>query len=431
MASQSASSASIWSLFKVPAFPRFFCLLVPAAIAVWIDFIAVMVLVSYTWELGPVALSSVVMASTFPRVVFGLPAGVLVDRMGAGRVLVISLSGQMLAMICLFFFATNLEILIALVLIKSTFATALIPAEQLALKKIVPPELMTQAVSVSHFVIQSTKVFAPVLGGVLLAVLSVHQVFLLGAFMFGVTLLVALTLLTILARDPQSAEDEEVSSKVYGLFEDVKEGLVFVLKQPHLLLAVTLITISFFAIFMYEAFILLIVKETGQPESAVGLILGSLGVGGLAGTYVTSRIGDRFEKLHIMCFSMLGSSVLTTMIGYMPLAEDPISREAQMFLWFLLGTISTLGFISYGALLLKYTPESLMGRVSSLSEVTQSAVTLLAIPFGAFLASQWYVSMPFFVASAVTLSGSVIGVIGVLALAKRGTSPSERSSSLP
>ena len=411
-----AVNTSVLALFKLSAFRRFIGVLVPAAFADWIDFIAIMVLVNYTWGMGATEVASVIMAATLPRVLFGLPAGILVDRIGAGPVLMAGLVIRAAVMVGMFFFANTLVLLIAFVFLKSTISAAFMPAQQLALKKIVPSNMLTQAVSIDHFVIQSTKIFAPVLGGALLAIWSPHNVFLLGGLCFTIGALFCVTLLGVLKKDQASDETEQESNG--SVLRDAKVGLAYIWKTPRLLLGMALICLFIFSVFLYEAVLLLLIKETGQPGASAGPIIGAIGVGGLVGTYLTAKIGDRVNLHLMMVIGSFFGGALTIVAGWLPFSPEPFSLNEQMALWFVAGVFSSLITVPYGAIIVKQTPEELLGRVSSVGEMLQSGLTLVSIPIGAFLAERWFVSMPFF-AGGVTMSvGAVIGFIAVLSLGK-------------
>ncbi len=416
MAQSESVKISVFALFKQSAFRRFFGVLVPAAFADWIDFIAVLVLVSYNWDLGAAEVASVIMAATIPRVLFGLPAGILVDRVGAGPVLIAGLAIRAGLMAGMFFFATSLSLLIVFVFLKASVSAAFMPAQQLALKKIVPPNMLTQAVSVDHFVIQTTKIFAPVLGGALLAVWSPHNVFLLSGASFAVASLICLSLLRVLKKETRDKPEE--TSKTSSVFNDARVGLAYLWKTPHLLLGMALICLFVFSVFLYEAVLLLLIKETGQPEAAAGPILGSIGVGGLLGTYLTARIGDRANLHLLMVIGSFFAGALTMVAGWVPFSPVPVGLQQQMALWFVGGIFTSLITVPFGAILVKQTPEHLIGRISSVGEMLQSGLMLIAIPIGAFLAEQWFVSMPFFAGGAVMCGGALIGLFTLLSLGK-------------
>ncbi|SDQ20052.1 MFS transporter [Pseudovibrio sp. Tun.PSC04-5.I4] len=401
-------NTSILPLFKISAFRRFFGVLVPAAFADWIDLIAILVLVSYTWEMGPTEVAIVTLAATLPRVIFGIPAGVLVDRIGAGPVLMAGLLLRTAFMVAMFFFAVGILPLVVLVFLKASVASAFMPAQQLALKKIVPQNMLTQAVSADHFVIQTTKIFAPVLGGALLTIWSPHQVFLLGALCFAVASLACMSLLSALKTEKTDAVDEQEPTQSSAL-ADAKEGLLHVWQTPRLLLGVGLICLFIFSVFLYEAVLLLLVKETGQPEASAGPIMGSIGVGGLIGAYLTAKIGDRVNLQLLMILGLFFSGFGATAAGWLPFTAEPVGLNMQMVLWFAAGIAGSFITVPYGAIIVKQTPEKLLGRVSSVGEMLQSGLTLVAIPVGALLAEQWFVSMPFFVGGVVMSGGALVG----------------------
>ncbi|KZL24694.1 MFS transporter [Pseudovibrio sp. WM33] len=410
-------NSSILPLFRISAFRRFFGVLVPAAFADWIDLIAILVLVSYTWEMGPAEIASVTLAATLPRVIFGIPAGVLVDRIGAGPVLMAGLVMRAAFMVAMYFFAVSIIPLVVLVLLKAGVASAFMPAQQLALKKVVPQSMLTQAVSADHFVLESTKIFAPILGGALLTIWSPHQVFLLGALCFAVASLACVGLLGALKPEKRDVEGEQEQAKSSALAEAV-EGLLCVLRTPQLLLSVGLMCLFIFSVFLYEAVLLLLVRETGQPAASAGPIMGSLGLGGLIGAYIVAKVGDRTNLQLLMVLGLFFSGFSTVLAGWLPFTTEPVGLNMQMALWFVIGVVGSFITVPYGVIIVKSTPVDLLGRVSSVGEMLQSGITLVAIPIGAIFAEQWFVSMPFFVGGVVMVAGALAGFGVYLSLSR-------------
>ncbi|KZL18636.1 2-acyl-glycerophospho-ethanolamine acyltransferase [Pseudovibrio axinellae] len=413
-----AVNTSILALFKLSAFRRFVGVIVPAAFADWIDFIAIMALVSYSWGMGASEVSAVLMAVMLPRVVFGLPAGVLVDRFGAGPVLILGLFIRAAVMLSMFFFAQGLWTLLALVFLKATVSATFMPAQQLAIKKLVPSNMLTQAVSVDHFVIQSTKLFAPLVGGALLAIYSAHHVFLLSSTLFSLAALICIFLLSPLGRASAGEQTKEEQEQV-SILKESKAALVFIWKTPRLLLGMEMICLFIFSVFLYEAELLLLFKETGLREWDAGPIIGAIGVGGLVGTYLTAKIGDRVNLQMLMSIGLCLGGLATAVAGWLPFSPVRFGLIEQMGIWFFGGMFSSIIAVPYGAILVRQTPERLIGRVSSVGDMMQSGLTLLAIPIGAFLAELWFVSMPFFAGGMLMVTGGVAGLFVSASIARK------------
>jgi predicted MFS family arabinose efflux permease len=81
--------------------------------------------------------------------------------------------------------------------------------------------------------------------------------------------------------------------------------------------------------------------------------------------------------------------------------------------WFLIGLAGAAMFVPYGYVLLRETPEELMGRVSASANAVATTAQLLAPPLGAAVAEWRGVGFVFVV------SGAILALIGVAVLVMR------------
>nr|WP_257099135.1 MFS transporter [Pseudovibrio flavus] len=376
-------------------------MLVPSALADWLDFVALLVLAAYGWAQGPYALAAITMAAGLPRVLFALPAGTLVDRVGAAPVLVASLFVRAFLLLGMFYFATNIYALLAFVFLKSSVSALYVPAQQSLLKAIVPEKLLVKAVGIDQSIIQSAKVIAPVLGGSLLAIWSPHMVFLLAAGMFGVSFLFSLSLRSVPSREDEVAPEDGKPPNKNNAWAELKEGFVYISRSSALLVPVTLFSGAMFAIFLYDSLLLLLLSQIGVEDKQVGIVFGALGLGGLLGAVVAGPLCERFGSYSVLIGSLLYGAFGSFVAGFLPLLPFEIAINHQLIMWFCFGMAITLSSVPYSALLLKNTPSQMVGRVTSFGEALVNAARLIAPPIGALLADWGALSLPFFAASGI------------------------------
>ena len=152
----------------------------------WLDFLALAVLIAYVWEKGAGALAALAIVIAVPWIVVAPFSGVLADRWPKRTVMVGSDLARA-AIVFGFIFAPNLQVLLALVFLKTCFSTLFAPAEQASIRMIVREDLLYAANSLSQLVEQSTKVIGPALGGVLVSFWTPDTAFAIDAVTFLVS----------------------------------------------------------------------------------------------------------------------------------------------------------------------------------------------------------------------------------------------------
>ncbi len=143
----------------------------------WLDFIALNTLIVYVWDLGPEAVAALVITFGLPWVLVGPIASVWIDRLPKRAVMISSDLIRIFIVLGLYW-APNIYVLLPLVFLKGSFGAIFDPARQSAIRMIVPKESLSQAISLSQFSVQSTEVFAPILGAVFVSMAGARSAFL-------------------------------------------------------------------------------------------------------------------------------------------------------------------------------------------------------------------------------------------------------------
>ncbi len=152
----------------------------------WLDFLALIALIVYRWELGATALAALSVAVALPRIVVGPIAGVWVDRWPR-RTVMVAADIARAAIVLGLVFASDLIIVLVLVFAKGVFSAAFGPARQASVRATVPEEDLLAASSLGQLSVQVGKVFGPVIGGLLVAVAGPRAAFAVDAATFLVS----------------------------------------------------------------------------------------------------------------------------------------------------------------------------------------------------------------------------------------------------
>ncbi|MCI4440183.1 MFS transporter [Tibeticola sp.] len=294
-----------------------------------------------------------------PFVLFSLPVGVWLDRV---RKLPLYIAGEALLALAVgsvplawAMGALSMGWLYAVGFVGGMVHTVAGSAAQIVLTQVVPRERLVEAHARNSLASSSAEVAGPGVAGVLIRLLGAPLALLADA---------AMLLLSALVLRSTPVQETPAACKPGGFWQDLREGLRFVAREPllrSLALAVGLWQIAHQSAMVVQ--ILIATRQLGMSESAVGTSYVALGVG----TVTASLLGDRLSRRFGPGPSLLGGFALTGM-GWGLLALAPVGRwgvAAFALNLALFGLGAVLIFINFIGMRQAVTPEPLLGRMTS------------------------------------------------------------------
>lgn len=250
-------------------------------------------LIALSFELGGSALGvgGMLALRALPRLVVQAPAGALVDRYPGKRVLMLTqiLMAVIAGSFALLAVVPSLWLLYGLTLAMGIVRTADIPAFEVRLMALTPPNQRGTVNAVHMLAMTAGEIVGPLLGGLVLAMLGATPLFLLNAASFLIIFRVLASLPEQLAgSDQAAAEGEEAAAPASGY------GVL--LQRRDVMLYTAMIATS--CILLLGAIPLFISRahDLGLGDGGVGLFYATMGVGTLiggvlagGGSYTTSR----------------------------------------------------------------------------------------------------------------------------------------------
>lgn len=149
----------------------------------WLDFLALQALAAYTWNLGADALAALAVAMMLPWAVFGPVAGVWADRLPR-RAVMVTCDLLRAALVIGLVWAPHIYALLGLVVWRGAVSAFFAPARQGAIRALVPEDMLIAANSLSRLSLQTTKILAPLAGGVIVAAAGPRVAFIVDAASF-------------------------------------------------------------------------------------------------------------------------------------------------------------------------------------------------------------------------------------------------------
>ncbi|HLS44442.1 MAG TPA: MFS transporter, partial [Ornithinicoccus sp.] len=239
-------------------------------------------------------------AQWLPMLLFGLLAGVLIDRVRRLPVLVIGDS------VCAVAFGAigvlgltghlTVPLVAGLVFVVGLASLSSTAAHQSFLPRLVPLSELPRANARLEQSMTAAESVGPLLAGVLVRALSAPVAVLVNAATYAVS---ALVLSTIRAREPAPA-----SATDRHLGRELVEGARWVYRHPTLMpYAVGLHTWFFFNSAVLTILVFYASQELGLGAVAIGLVLASAGVSGVVGAGLAPRLSERFGLGRVVCLA--------------------------------------------------------------------------------------------------------------------------------
>ncbi len=307
---------------------------------------------------------------SIPYVVFSLPAGALADRWDRKRMMLVcdSIRALCLASIPVAVFTGTLSLLQLCVvsLLEGTCFVFFSVAEAACLPRVVTREQLKAAASVKETTDNTSYTIGPFLGGILYGI-GQGLPFLFDAVSYAVSVF---SLLFI-----KQQFQEQRTEAPRNLWAEIQEGLTWLWRHPVLRFVAFLNSVGMFMDWGTVLIVLVIATRFHAKASAIGLIFGIAGIGGILGSLLAAPLQRRFRFGQLMA----GSNWLWALL--LPLyliAPNTFALGLITALTFTLGSVYTVTQFSFR---LAQIPDALQGRVNSVFRL----VAFLGPPLGSVI----------------------------------------------
>lgn len=381
---QKKSNSSLW---QNSTFKRMFTAYLFSQMGSFLDFLAITVIVAYTWKTSPFLISLVPVMQALPSILFASWAGVLADRFPKRNLMIIA-DVFIAIMTLVIIFAPNIMFLLPLLFIRSCFNELFMPAQQALTRHVVAEEHLTQAVTLNGMVGQLGKIVGPIVGSGLLAVISPTS--LLGIKVAG-SLISALILMSIGNIDKQlkkQTEDSEPKSATSLWLE----GFRIVIQNRVLWSSIMCAFITLMIINSIEAqYGVLFRKLFPNDPKIMGWAIGITGIGGIIPMLLMKKL-ERFGYGWL-----LGGGMAIIGIGLSSLGSA--TTNTSLFLIYAVALIVGIGvglfFNSFNVLLQKETDQEAIGRIFGLNNTLVGIAMIVSPLIGGIIVELTDVSITF------------------------------------
>jgi MFS family permease len=305
---------------------------------------------------SPIAVGFLALANFLPFTVFGLFAGVIVDRIDARRAVIATQTAQMvlasaLAAIALAGVARPWHVY-AIAALSGTVLVLDAPSRQALTYRMVGREELPNAVALNSSLFNAARIFGPGIGGVIIAVAGAGFCFGLNAVSF---LAVLVSLLLMRTDDFHPVVRHERPAILRGM----REGLAYVWRRPRALVVLSVVLVVSTFCFNFNVLLPVLAKQTlhSGPET-FGILSAAFGAGALVGALMAAVSGRASMKALLVGTGGYGLSELFLAPSH--------SLVGCVLLLFVTGVCFTVWTSNSNSALQLEAPDHLRGRVVGL-----------------------------------------------------------------
>jgi MFS family permease len=369
--------------------------------------VAISVLHATTFEVG--ALTAVEFS---PFVLFGLPAGAVVDRLPRRPILIwcdigraVALASIPIASAC---GALTYGQLVAVVFVTGSLTVFFDVAYQSILPALVDRDQLTDGNAKLELSRSGAQTAGPGVGGLLVQWVGAASAVTADAASFVAS---ALLLRGIRAEEPPPAALDESTTRLRALGREIREGLGYVLGHRVLrMIAGSTATSNFFSSMTMAVYLLYAVRERHYSAGFVGVVFTLGNVGVLVGAVSVTRITRALKLGPTIMLGMLLGSLAMLLVGVAPTRHSVVYF---VIAWLLFGFGGTIYNIDQVSLRQAITAPRMLGRMNAsmrfmvwgtmpfgslagavLGTALGLRPTLLVAGIGGMLAVLWVLSRP-------------------------------------
>ncbi|HEV3067064.1 MAG TPA: MFS transporter [Streptosporangiaceae bacterium] len=312
----------------------------------------------------------------------GLPAGVLVDRLDAWRVLVAMDAARAAGFGALYLLwvtgHARLWVIMTIALAAGAASVFFETALVVVVKDLFPGPGLIRANSVLELASQAALVAGPAVVGVLAAAGELGAALLADAVTFGVSLV---TLVAVRGNVPHLSR--RAGGGWRALTADFRAGLAYLL-SVRVLVIMTVVQVIVNLCLATEKLMFFYARDTlGLGAAGVGAVVAAGGAGGIAGALSTTWLAARVGQMRLVVLAVAASGLA---IGSVSATGSLVTLAAAnlAYLWAI--TVASLANRTYRQLIV---PRDLLGRVTS----TVRLLFLTADPVGVVIAGSLTVAL--------------------------------------
>jgi MFS family permease len=340
------------------------------------------------------ALAGVAIASTLPMILFGIPAGALVDRMDRRRLMIVADLGRavVVAMFMLVRSPDMMWVLYLLAFIQASIGTLFTPAKSAIVPLVVPEDKLLAANTVS----QMSRVVANLAGTAVLGIIATFSTYLTLAFgLDAITFAVSAMFIAFMTIKVTKPSRDGVQT---SFVKDLGVGLSVLIRSRTLLGVLTAGAVAMLGLGAVNVLMVpLVIDVLGAGEAWFGVLNAMQVVGMLISGTVVVVLARKFAPTRLVTFGLIGTGFA---VAYIAFVTAPWQLGVVLLAIGLLVAPVQAGVATLAQTLVV---DELRGRVNSALNTVISLAMVVSQAFAGLIAAGLGVELVFLIGGALTV----------------------------
>ncbi|PEJ47768.1 MFS transporter [Bacillus sp. AFS002410] len=396
-----------------------------SSIGDWLSIVAIVTLVGIKWNATPIEVSFIILCLAVPMALLGPVAGTIADRFGRKYLMVISDLVRAGLFVILALANTLWMVYICLFTI-GLFSAIFNPAKNGKLKELVPNEEIKSAMSITTMIDSATKIFGPILSGILVSAAGTTPVF----YINSVSFIISAILIFFLPKAVEQIKEEKEKGKSTFKAEFL-EGVTFIKSNTQILVGMLFLGFSLLILQLSDSQIIVLIRELKNASPG---LFGYLVTGSGVGMFFSSLI--LVKKTNYRAYPLMLIGVCGIGLGFGMMAVFTHYNVDYSIVWAPLlglfaGFAACLVFVPFQASVQVETPVALTGRVFGVIGSVTTTATIIGPLLGGWLSTVLGVIPTFIITASLLVFVSLIGLLTKNRLERRKKDVSESQQGAP
>ena len=373
----------------------------------WLSIVAIITLVGLKWNASPIEVSFIILCLALPMALLGPVAGTIADRFSRKQLMVLSdiVRAGLFVLLAL---ANTLWMVYICLFTIGLFSAVFNPAKNGKLKELVPNEEIKSAMSITAMIDSATKIFGPILSGILVSAAGTTPVF----YINSVSFIISAILIFLLPKVAQQIKEGKVKDKAKSSYKtEFMEGVTFIKSTTQILVGMLFLGFSLLILQLSDSQIIVLIRELKHASPGLfGYLVTGSGVGMFFSSLLLAK-KTNYGAYNLMLIGVCGIGFGFGMMALFTHYNLDFSIVWAPLLGLFAGFAADLVFVPFQASVQVDTPVELTGRVFGVIGSVTTTATIIGPLLGGWLSTVIGVIPTFILSASLLVFVSLIGFL--------------------
>ncbi|PEC47743.1 MFS transporter [Bacillus sp. AFS077874] len=373
----------------------------------WLSIVAIITLVGLKWNASPIEVSFIILCLAVPMALLGPVAGTIADRFSRKQLMVLSdiVRAGLFVLLAL---ANTLWMVYICLFTIGLFSAVFNPAKNGKLKELVPNEEIKSAMSITAMIDSATKIFGPILSGILVSAAGTTPVF----YINSVSFIISAILIFLLPKVAQQSKEGKVKDKAKSSYKtEFMEGVSFIKSNTQILVGMLFLGFSLLILQLSDSQIIVLIRELKHASPGLfGYLVTGSGVGMFFSSLILAK-KTNYRAYNLMLIGVCGIGFGFGMMALFTHFNLDFSIVWAPLLGLFAGFAAGLVFVPFQASVQVDTPVELTGRVFGVIGSVTTTATIIGPLLGGWLSTVIGVIPTFIISASLLVSISLVGFL--------------------